>query len=146
MLIKEISKQCEYLTDKEGELYTNNKKEKVETLNLLKLISDTELFQVVKFNHTIGIQAEYEIAWLNENNNDGLDENRMQIFEKRCLKLLPHLKEQYPHVLFYLSRTKDNINNALIIHAFMEKDFYQENMFDIIYDFYTKNYDLYSCI
>jgi ABC-type Fe3+-citrate transport system substrate-binding protein len=146
MLIKEVSKQCEYITDKEGDLYISDKKEKAKILKLLKIIPDTELFQIVRFNNTIGIQTEYEIAWLNENNKDGLDEKRMQTFEKRCLNLLPKLKSQYPNILFYLSRTKDNINNALIIHAFMTEELYQENMFDIIYDFYTKNDKLYCCI
>lgn len=138
MIIKDYKLQAEYFTDKEGNLYSENKLVK----KIRKIIPDTELYQVVSYNGSIGIQTEYEIAWFSEKNIDGLDENKMLNLEKRCLDRLNLLQSLYPNIIFYLSRTKDNINGALIIHAFMASDF-NFQMFNIIYDF-ASNPELYS--
>ena len=99
MIIKDYRLQAEYLTDKEGNLYNENKLVK----KLRKIIPDTELYQVVSYNGSIGIQTEYEIAWFSEKNIDGLDENKMFNLEKRCLDRLNLLKSLYPNVIFLIS-------------------------------------------
>lgn len=143
MLIKNIKDQAELLTDKEGDIYSNIK-DRTTVKYLLNKIDDYFSYQVAKFQGKIGIQTEYEIAWLSESGIQGLNEKEMCKFEKKCLKSLPQLQKKYPNIDFFLSRTEDNINNSLIIHAFMDLNSYNPEVANIIFNFYTKNDWLYS--
>lgn len=130
-----------YFTDREKEIIQSDRKIFTKK-RIRKILNHTKYFNeeffIVNYNGEFGICLEYELAWLNEKNIDGVDSQRMKELNKQYLDRINQL--EWKTVTFFLSQHQDNINNALTIHAFIsEKDIfnwtstYLNSLYDLIY-------------
>lgn len=123
MIIKNHNQAPTYFTDREKKIINSDRK--VYTKKRINKILKhcryfNEDFYVVKHNRNFGISLEYETAWLNENNIDGVNSSKMEDLEIQYLEKIKKLNVK--NVEFFLSRHSGNINNALTIHAFIKEE------------------------
>jgi len=117
MLLKNAEEMGNYLSDRERDLYKSDKYKKSHLRKLIKKLKYVkDDFFLVELKGKLGVVFEYEMAWGNY-----LSEEEMIKLENLCLLHKDELNIRY--VDFYFSRHKDNINGALIIHAFIDEKY-----------------------